>query len=86
MMARSLTPNTTGRTGRDMERKARRAYKPDGAILRDRAEEQRDEIMACLRARGRPVWLIAAAMQVHDCTVRRRIERWKRMHRADLGS
>ncbi len=82
-MAQSITPNTTGRTGRDMERVARRAYKPSGVLLRDQAEAQRDEIMACLRARGRPIWLIAAAMQVHDCTVRRRIERWKREHSAN---
>ncbi len=82
-MARSITPNTTGKTGRDMERVARRAYKPSGALLRDRATEQQDEIMACLKARGRPMWLIAAAMQVHDCTVRRRIERWKRQNSAN---
>ncbi len=82
-MARPLTPNTTGRTGRDMERRARRAYKPAGAVLRDRAEEQRDEIMACLRARGRPVWLIAATMGVHACTVRRRVAHYRSRHCAD---
>ncbi len=82
-MARSITPNTTGRTGRDMERKARRVYRVTGSVLRDEATQARDEAMACLRERGKPVWVIAAAMRVSVRAVQRRLARSKGFRRAD---
>ncbi len=82
MMARSLTPNTTGRTGRDMERKARRVYRADGLVLRDEAAQARTEAMACLRERGKSLCVIAAAMRVSIRSVQRRLALPRESHGA----
>ena len=81
-MALSLTPNTTGKTGRAMERVPRRLFQPHGQVRQDQVHALRDCVAAGLHADGIAVWKIAAVLCVEVRAVHLMIGR----HRGRFGA
>ncbi len=74
-MALSITPNTTGKTGRAMERVRRRLFQPTGQVRLDQVNATRDYVAAWMHADGIAVWKIAAVLHVQVRAVHLMISR-----------